>query len=282
MIKKRELAATVAIALLPSLPCSLPAQEAPPATVGRGCVIDSATARRWGALTLGLQPSMKLSDTSARALAERVLIMEIQEQFTAPATLDLWPWPGTTMDDELRIASVGGTLLVTIRDGQLVKHTWQMEPRPTPFRQPVELALERAAASDAVRDAFSSNAARDADYAFKLVAAGADSAPAVPLFRTRLSFLKVDEPARRTSGPAPEYPRAQLRDRVSGSVDLEYVIGRLGRVIPGSVWVIRYTDAAFVKPAIKAVEGSQFVPAMITGCAVAQMVKQRVSFESRD
>lgn len=114
----------------------------------RACVIDSALARRMGVLTLWAEPSAKLTDTTARAAVERALVMEIQEGFVPPATLNLWPWPATGTEMGAGMASLGGRLDVTVRNGRLTNREWFVEPRPL-FRRPLEQAVDRAAASDA-------------------------------------------------------------------------------------------------------------------------------------
>ena len=99
------------------------------------------------------------------------------------------------------------------------------------------------------------------------------------LYRTRLAYLEITEMAKRVAGPPPQFPAGAMG--ANGHVDFEYVIGELGAVVPGSLWVLTYVDPRFIAPAIKAVEAGTYAPATIMGCPVSQMVMQRVSFESR-
>lgn len=243
------------------------------------CVIDSAAARLSAVLTLWVEPSTELTDTSVNAVMERTLITEMEEAFQAPSPLDLWPWPGTNFPEGFEIRSMGGQLRVTIRDGRMMAHDWVIAPRNAPFKVPIELALERAAASDAFHAAVMNLPQRSAQLTLRFKATSRNTTHGVALYQVRLSFLRIANAARRIDGPAPKYPRSLYRQ--NGSVDLEFVIGDLGRIVPGSAWVTNYTDPGFVASARTAVEGSTFAPATVRGCPAGQMVQQRVSFEAR-
>lgn len=90
---------------------------------------------------------------------------------------------------------------------------------------------------------------------------------------------QVDDPVRRTGGPAPEFPPAMREFGLAGSVRLRFVVGTNGRVESGSIQVISSTNKAFEPNAIKAVRESIFKPAMMRGKAVRQLVEQNVSFK---
>ena len=281
MSRLKTMTLLVAALLLFFPTSSLTAQLAagqPGAMPVRACVIDSALARRRGILTLWAQPSARLSDTTARAAVERALVMEMQEGFVLPVTLDLWPWPGTGSEKGAGMASLGGRLDVTVRDGRLASREWFVEPRPL-FRRPLEQAIDRAAASDAFVAAAAGLPDGHADFRIRFVASATDSAYGVALFRTRLPYLEISGPAQRVSGPPPVWPKGTMGS--NGYVDFEFVIGQLGVVVPGSIWVIDYIDSRFIASATKAVEAGTYSPATIMGCPVGQMVMQRVSFESR-
>jgi TonB family protein len=88
----------------------------------------------------------------------------------------------------------------------------------------------------------------------------------------------VDEPVRRLSGPAPEYPVALRASGVEGMVALRMVVDTSGRIEPGSIMVQRATHPAFEAAAMAALTQSRFVPARLRGQPVRQLVQQSVRF----
>lgn len=79
----------------------------------------------------------------------------------------------------------------------------------------------------------------------------------------------------------PHYPDELRRTGVSGEAVLEYVINREGRVVAGSIRVIRTTHPAFARSAIESLLHARFNPARRAGWSVAVVVRQRIRFESR-
>ena len=69
------------------------------------------------------------------------------------------------------------------------------------------------------------------------------------------------EPVRYLSGGIPRYPVDLKRRGITGRVSLRFIVDCSGRVVPSSLIVIGYTDTAFVKPAMLAMESAQFSPA---------------------
>jgi TonB family protein len=93
-----------------------------------------------------------------------------------------------------------------------------------------------------------------------------------------VTAAQVDQPVSIVNGPKAVYP-AQLRSAgISGSVSLRYVVGVDGKVVPGSVQVVSSTNRAFEVPAIDAIQGSVFNPAVLKGSKVRQLVQQVVRF----
>ena len=272
---------TAVVLLLSLLPSVMPAQEPvqlePVRGVGK-CSMDSAASRRSGILTVWLAPSTTMADTSARAIIERSLVAEMQEAFRAPASVDLWPWPGTSGEHGFGISSFGGDLKVTVRDGIVTSREWILQPRG-PFAGPVDDAALRAGSSAAFRQAAAATSTRNAVLMLKVKVSTTDSTFGVPLFRKRIGYLELSDPAQRLTGPAPQYPRSLAR--TNGHADFEFVINQFGKVDPRSIWVIEYTDAAFAASGRKAIEAATYRPAAVMKCAAGQMVMQRVSFESR-
>lgn len=90
---------------------------------------------------------------------------------------------------------------------------------------------------------------------------------------------QVETPVRQLPGVGgPEYPK-ELRDqRREGQVLTEFVVDADGRVVRGSMRVLRSTDAAFSASVRRAVYGLRFAPATIGGVPVRQLVQQPFDF----
>ena len=79
----------------------------------------------------------------------------------------------------------------------------------------------------------------------------------------------------------PRYPDELRRVGLSGETLLEYVIDREGRVVPGSIRVIRASHPAFAQSAIESLIRARFKPARRAGRSIAVVVRQSIRFESR-
>ena len=77
---------------------------------------------------------------------------------------------------------------------------------------------------------------------------------------------------------APKFPGTMLKRGIGGYVRARYVVDEHGRIEPSSVRMQRYSDPAFVQPAIDALLASRFTPARAGGCPVKMMVEQVVRF----
>lgn len=106
-------------------------------------------------------------------------------------------------------------------------------------------------------------------------------APGIPLLRTTIRFLGIEEPARVKKPFMPRYPVGLQASGVQGHVDLAFIIGTDGVAEPHSLEVnggsYRYRD--FLHSAAETVLKTTFVPATIQGCPVRQQVLQRISFK---
>jgi TonB family protein len=80
----------------------------------------------------------------------------------------------------------------------------------------------------------------------------------------------------------PRYPDELRRVGLSGATLLEYVIDRDGRVVPGSIRVMRTSHPAFAQSAIESLKRARFNPARRAGRSIAVVVRQRIRFESRE
>ena len=105
--------------------------------------------------------------------------------------------------------------------------------------------------------------------------APADSSPFVPGVYTSTT---VDDPVQYVGGPMPTYPDSLKAAKVTGNVTLRYIVGADGKVEGPSIQVLTSTNRAFEQPAIDAVKGSIFRPAILKGTKVRQLVEQVVRF----
>ena len=92
------------------------------------------------------------------------------------------------------------------------------------------------------------------------------------------SSSDVDDPVQYVGGSMPVYPDSLKAAKVSGSVTLRYIVAADGKVEGPSIQVLNSTNRAFEQPAIDAVKGSIFRPAILKGTKVRQLVEQVVRF----
>jgi TonB family protein len=109
-------------------------------------------------------------------------------------------------------------------------------------------------------------------------ASGRDSAPG----DTAVAASEVDRLPELLGDLAPRYPDELRRAGLSGETLLEYVIDRDGRVVPGSIRVMRTSHPAFAQSAIESLKRARFNPARRAGRSIAVVVRQRIRFESRE
>jgi TonB family protein len=79
----------------------------------------------------------------------------------------------------------------------------------------------------------------------------------------------------------PRYPNELRTAGLSGEALLEYVIDRDGRVVAGSIRIIRSTHPAFARSAIESLVRARFRPARRKRQDIPVSVRQRIRFESR-
>lgn len=91
---------------------------------------------------------------------------------------------------------------------------------------------------------------------------------------------QVDTPARAdTAAPvAPVYPDSLYRERVSGHVIAEFVVGPDGRARPGTIGVVSSTDPLFTAAVRQAIVQARFIAARRNGAPVPQVVRQSFDF----
>ena len=92
----------------------------------------------------------------------------------------------------------------------------------------------------------------------------------------------VDEAVGIIRQPAPEYPPALAEARITGRVELAYVVDTTGLVERSSVIVLNSTHPAFEAAARASILASRYRPAMLHGRVVRQLVRQALTFRLRD
>ncbi|MGH7512632.1 MAG: TonB family protein [Gemmatimonadales bacterium] len=92
----------------------------------------------------------------------------------------------------------------------------------------------------------------------------------------------VDDPVETIEQPDPRYPAALAQARVTGRVELSYVVDTLGVAEPGSLRTLMSTHRAFEAAARASVLASRYRPARLHGNLVRQLVRQTFTFRIRD
>jgi len=92
---------------------------------------------------------------------------------------------------------------------------------------------------------------------------------------------QVDEPARPTERPEPEYPPILRAAGFGGDVVIEFVVDTIGQVEPGSARILAASHREFALSATTAIHRWRFVPAVVRGRYVRQLVRQRLVFRIR-
>jgi protein TonB len=84
--------------------------------------------------------------------------------------------------------------------------------------------------------------------------------------------------APRPGNPAPEYPAALRASQLAGSVVARFIIDTTGRAEPASIAFPEATHPLFAEAVRQALLRSRYLPAMIGGRPVRQLVEQRFAF----
>ena len=122
-----------------------------------------------------------------------------------------------------------------------------------------------------------------------VTAAAADPLPSLSVSRSTGatdSSLSLSRPSEVEQLPQlltdlhPEYPRVLQRAGVGGAVEVEYVVGKDGRVDAGSLQVLRTDHEQFSASVSRALRGARFRAARRAGRPVAVLVRQVIRFRS--
>lgn len=100
----------------------------------------------------------------------------------------------------------------------------------------------------------------------------------VKVLRVPLVHL-TSESAPGKGKPHPQFPPNELGAAQDGFVNLEFVVGADGLLVPGTLRFANAMTAGYARAVAKSLEGYRFVPAMADGCPVAQRQTWTFTFD---
>ena len=207
--------------------------------------------------------------------------------FVAPTDVPLRGWTGTAYSDstpsrrpEGRIRShlLSGTLRITVDAAGRVQDAKWLRRSAAPVLDAALLAAAQRADSHHAFAALPFGGKKTRVIELSLGTTDADDTLAVEFVRLRLPFRPLTRPVRVRHIPLPQYPEAWYHRRVEERVELQYIVGADGRVVPGSVRLVNEPYQEFVDAAYAAILRGEFEPARIGECAAPQFVQQVISF----
>ena len=98
------------------------------------------------------------------------------------------------------------------------------------------------------------------------------------LFRASLPRMRAMDAAEADGAPQPPYPTAERALGMDGYVLFQLVVGRDGRVEPGTVEILQATSVPFMQAAIPLLDSLHFKPAMVGACPVPQVYQLPMRF----
>jgi TonB family protein len=102
----------------------------------------------------------------------------------------------------------------------------------------------------------------------------------VPLGVATFGAWGLDAQPRVTSVGRQYYPPELFAAGIGGRVELEFVVGADGRVIPASVQIVSAPHPALADAATRSIRETVFRPATAKGCAVPTLFRQRMNFRA--
>lgn len=97
--------------------------------------------------------------------------------------------------------------------------------------------------------------------------------------RGALPEYQVDEPVvQAPNGAAPRYPREALERGMCGEVLVRFIVDTLGRADLGAIHIVRSTDSLFSAAVREGLQRMRYVPALLHGRPVEQLVVQPFAF----
>ena len=210
--------------------------------------------------------------------------------FVAPTDVPLPGWTGTAYTDstpsrrpEGRIHShlLSATFQITVDPLGRVQDAKWLRRSAAPVLDAALLSAARRADSNNAFAALPFGGKKTRVIELSLGTTDADDSLGVEFLRLRLPFRPLTRPVRLRHIPPPQYPEAGYAHRIEERVELQYVVGADGRVVPGSVGLVNEPYQEFVDAAHAAILRGEFEPARIGECTAPQWVQQVISFRVR-
>jgi hypothetical protein len=238
---------------------------------GRTMPVDTAT------VTVVVRPAWNMTGSSRKRAR---LLAQVLANFFEPPTIATLPQPqGWYRRDGVPLPGSGGTLQVDLSDSGRISALGWTKPSESPeLMNAVTRALEAAGTAGAL-----STLGKKRGDSMRILLAAVDRAQKEDqsLMQLKAVYYPLEHPAEIESMPTADYPDALRPARAEGWVDVTYVVGVDGRVVPSTLRTVSFTHAEFVEPARDAILQGRFRPARSRGCRLSQLVAQRVSFATR-
>ncbi len=265
---------------------ALPATAQQPKERVFECVIDSAKALRIDTLSFYLVPrrNSALNPVTQDRVAQ---VVASHYEHVAGAPLGLVRWTGAVGEWELtpdkprgiRGEPRGAEADIQFGDGgKILRVVWAGRSLSPTVEQEVASAMHRADSSGA----WKAMPELEGQSVRLLLTQNYDTtALGIPILRTTVRYLVIEEPARVKKPFMPRYPASLQANAIQGHVNTAFIIGVDGMAEPNSLEITggsaRYEE--FVESARESVLKTTFTPARVQGCPVRQQVYQRVSFK---
>ena len=105
------------------------------------------------------------------------------------------------------------------------------------------------------------------------------TAPVITVAEQTVALTRAEVPALAVAGAgAPRYPPNQRSAGAWGAVMMQFVVDTRGQADVTSVRVLFSTHADFTRSVLDALPRMRYIPARVSGCAIAGWVRQRFEF----
>lgn len=277
-----------AVALAPMLALSASRTAAQqPRELASPCSIDSAKALRIDTLTFYLVPRRRNSALDP-AMPNRVAqIVASHYERVAGAPLGLLRWTGAVGEWELTPDKPRGPSgeprgaeadIQFGNGGNILRVAWAGRSLSPTVEREVAAAMYSADSSGAWK---AMPELEGQSVRLLLTQSYDTTALGIPILRTTVRYLLIEEPARVKKPFMPRYPAALQANAIQGHVNTAFIVGVDGMAEPSSLEITGGSAQYeyFVQSARESVLRTTFTPARVQGCPVRQRVNQRVSFK---
>jgi TonB family protein len=273
------------LALTLTLTLAVPAKAVPQDVAA--CAFDTAAHTRLDTLILGLTPARR--ELSREMRADYLRAAEaIREQFDRPAVLRL-PFAVRVVDPKSRqprssFAPFGLHGFVRFQldtTGRLKSDAVMVSSASPDIVESVVAAIQQADSAYAFPPTSKSVRRENGEIMLRFVDTVRTKEPSVALLRLIIPAVVSDARPSVLSFPRLEYPPNLQRERVTGRVLLEFIVGTDGLMEPGSLQLLESPRSEFMDQALEGLKSARFRPAKIGSCAVPSLVRLPVDFKMR-